>query len=133
MNLKLAEYWSNLTPETAFFARVYVDYCKENKDEVRLEAVLPVVTSIAFQIQHEFNTFIDVLDEYDTLKTSRNVDDEELIQSEERKISKQLIISELLKMAANLDYSDEIGRRKTFQLVRESKTFSVYHFSIFLL
>lgn len=91
------------------------------------------MTSIAFRIQQEFNTFIDVLVDYDTLKTSRNVYDEELIRSEERKISKQFIISELLKMAANLDYSDEIGRRKTFQLVRESKTSSAYYFSIFLL
>ncbi|KAF9484715.1 hypothetical protein BDN70DRAFT_872249 [Pholiota conissans] len=111
-----AEYWKDLTPEKAFFARVYVDYCKETKDEARLEAV-PVVTFVAFQIQDKFNAYIDFSTTHDGLKSPLNPDIDTL-QSDEEKISRLLVISELLKLAANLDYSDETGRRKTFKLVR---------------
>jgi hypothetical protein len=33
-------------------------------------------------------------------------------------MSQEFILTELLKLAVNLDYADEIGRRKMFQLVR---------------
>lgn len=38
---------------------------------------------------------------------------------DDEKLAREIVISELLKLAVHLDYSDEIGRRKTFQLVRE--------------
>ena len=33
-------------------------------------------------------------------------------------MSQEFILTELLKLVVNLDYADEIGRRKMFQLVR---------------
>jgi len=33
-------------------------------------------------------------------------------------MSQEFMLTELLKLAVNLDYADEIGRRKMFQLVR---------------
>lgn len=40
-------------------------------------------------------------------------------EREERHSSMVLIIAQMLKVAVNLDYSDEIGRRKMFALVSE--------------
>ena len=36
---------------------------------------------------------------------------------------KEFVISELLKLAVNLDYADETGRRKMFALIRKSETY----------
>jgi len=107
-----------LTPERAFLARVFVEHCKNVNDSAKLEN-LPVVTEIAFRIQEAYNSLIE-----DISNQENNVDD--LGSGEiERKEARELVISELLKLAVNLDYSDEIGRRKTFQLVRAS--FSLFH------
>jgi condensin complex subunit 3 len=38
---------------------------------------------------------------------------------EEERLDKEFVISEMLRLAVNLDYSDEIGRRKMRQLVRK--------------
>jgi condensin complex subunit 3 len=40
-------------------------------------------------------------------------------EGEMKKSDKEFAISELLKLAVNLDYADEIGRRKMFGLVRK--------------
>lgn len=40
-------------------------------------------------------------------------------EREEQHSSMVLIIAQMLKVAGSLDYSDEIGRRKMFALVRE--------------
>ncbi|KJA27084.1 hypothetical protein HYPSUDRAFT_131697 [Hypholoma sublateritium FD-334 SS-4] len=113
------EYWKNLTAGKAFLARAFVDYCKSAKEEARLECALPVVTAIAFQIQDAYNHFVDFLVKFDALHASEDVDEKELNKLEEEKHLREFILAELLKLATNLDYSDEIGRRKTFQLVRD--------------
>ena len=46
--------------------------------------------------------------------------EEEDEESEMERGDKEFIISELLKLAVNLDYADETGRRKMFALVRKS-------------
>ena len=48
-----------------------------------------------------------------------NIDEAERIRREDIIFDKEFVIAELLKLAVHLDYSDEIGRRKMFQLVRE--------------
>jgi condensin complex subunit 3 len=40
-------------------------------------------------------------------------------EEEDARIDKEFIIGEMLKVAVHLDYADEIGRRKMFQLVRD--------------
>ncbi|KAF8906012.1 nuclear condensing complex subunit [Gymnopilus junonius] len=108
-------YWANLTPEKAFLARVFVECCKVKKDDTRLEATMPVVTHIAFRIQEEYNMLDDFF-----LPTPFNeglIDDSQ-DKREKEALSRKIVISELLKLAVHLDYSDEIGRRKTFELVR---------------
>lgn len=46
-----------------------------------------------------------------------------LLESEERDESAELMqeftVGELVSMAVNVDYGDEIGRRKMFELIRE--------------
>lgn len=122
-------YWKNLTPGKAFLARAFVDYCKSAKDEAGLERALPVVTIIAFQIQDAYNQFVDFLANFDALHALEAVDEKELNKLEEEKCLREFILAELLKLAVNLDYSDEIGRRKTFQLVRELYDTIFNHFA----
>ena len=109
-------------------ARVYVDHCVATKNEAKLEAVLPVVTAVAFKIQTAYNDLVDDFQAEEEAIFLRDaaVEDE---NREEQKIDKEIVISELLKLAVNLDYTDEIGRRKMFQLVREltAITFPMWH------
>ena len=111
-------YWSTLNPEKAFLARVFVEHCKNIKDYAKLENALPVVTLIAFRIQEAYNHLIENITSQDG--HAEDLDNEETDRREDERIARELVISELLKLAVNLDYSDEIGRRKTFQLVRAS-------------
>jgi len=121
VHCSLDKYWSNLTPEKAFLARVFVEYCKEKQDNARLEATLPVVTSIAFRIQEYYNL---LQDEYLSL-TKAGLDDGDPQNKDDEIAAKELVLAELLNLAVSLDYSDEIGRRKMFQLVREYTHFSL--------
>ncbi|KAK8850500.1 hypothetical protein IAR55_004418 [Kwoniella newhampshirensis] len=95
-------FWATFTPEKAFLARVFVDHCISIKDEARLEEVLPVVTALAYRIQDEYNNLVGAVNDEAEDATER-----------------AFIVGELLKLAVNLDYADEIGRRKMFQLARE--------------
>ena len=100
-----------------------MEHCKNVKNNAKLEN-LPVVTEIAFRIQEAYNQLIeDITNQEDNLEHLGN---DEI----ERKEARELIISELLKLAVNLDYSDEIGRRKTFQLVRASLSFIYWILSL---
>ena len=110
----IEHYWTNLTAETAFLARVFVEHCKATQDEARLEATLPVITSIAFGIEKSYKLLGDMRSE-----DTSNIDEAERIRREDMIFDKEFVIAELLKFAVHLDYSDEIGRRKMYQLVRE--------------
>ena len=114
------EYWATLTPETAFLVRVFVEHCKDTKEEARLEAALPVVTAMAFRIQEAYNGLMGSLRTVEEEKLMRDFDEQEQTKVDEELHEKEFIIGEMLKLAVNLDYSDEIGRRKMFQLVRGS-------------
>ena len=76
-----------------------------------MERVLPVVTAKAFKLQEEYN----LLEEH---TPPEDFDTEDTLPKEY--VEKSFVVAELCKMAVNLDYSDEIGRRKMFQLARES-------------
>ncbi|KIO22870.1 hypothetical protein M407DRAFT_15642 [Tulasnella calospora MUT 4182] len=115
-------YWEDLTPEKAFLARVFVDHCVSIKDTSRVESSLPVVTALAFKIQHCYNALLELSKEMEAQdrEDSMEVDDgDSQADREERRSSMEFTVAQLLKLAVNLDYSDEIGRRKMFGLVRE--------------
>lgn len=74
------------------------------QDTARLEDSIPVVTALAFRVQEEYNKLVQAVNE--------GADDANLME-------RTFIVGELLKLAVNLDYADEIGRRKMFQLASE--------------
>lgn len=119
-NLEFGDtFWENLTPERTFLARVFVDQCVAARNNTRLEATLPVVTAMAFRIQERYNDLMVLIQgEMDEGPTRFDEREEDRIRREEERMSQEFILTELLKLAVNLDYADEIGRRKMFQLVR---------------
>ena len=120
----LETYWDNLTPEQAFLARVFVDHCKAVGDN-RVETVLPVVTALAFRIQDSYNDLLRKIEEEEEHRlleegmSQSQEDDDARVKREEERMDREFVIGEMLQMALNLDYGDEIGRRKMFQLIRE--------------
>ena len=80
-----------------------------------------MVTSFAFKIQNEFNDLIDMVPE-GILQPggvlAGSLDDMEDLP--EGLVGKAFVVAELCKLAVGLDYADEIGRRKMFQLARKS-------------
>ncbi|TFK48905.1 ARM repeat-containing protein [Heliocybe sulcata] len=116
------DYWMDMTPEKAFLARVFVDHCVAVKDSARLEAALPVVTLLAFRIQAAYNDLMEQMqDEQESafLRGEEDEDEEEKARREDERMDKEFVIGEMLRLAVNLDYADEIGRRRMFQLVRD--------------
>lgn len=108
-----------MTPETAFLARVFVDHCRATKEDARLDNTLPVVTALAFRIQEAYNDLLEDMQNEEHEQVIRDMDEEERIRLEDVRLDKEFVIGEMLKLAVNLDYTDEIGRRKMFTLVRE--------------
>ncbi|KAJ7510357.1 nuclear condensing complex subunit [Mycena galericulata] len=113
-------FFANLTPEKAFLARVFVDHCVSLDDkghgEQRIDtAGIPVVTSCAFRIQDGYNALVE-------MESTRHSGDEDEDEREDARSGKESTVREMLKLAVNLDYADEIGRRKMFALVRDMLT-----------
>lgn len=105
-------------------ARAFVDHCIVNKDEARLDDSLPVVTAFVFKIQSKWLELRNALQQEEEETLLRGDIDDEIEQDqrakrEEVRLDLEFIIGEMLRMAVNLDYADEIGRRKMNQLVRE--------------
>ena len=112
-------YWTELlTPEKAFLARVFADHCVVTKDEARMESTLPVVTALAFRIQLAYNHLIDCHRRHDD-EANPFESIEERRKAEDEILDYEFMVGELLKLALNMDYADEIGRRKMFALVGE--------------
>ncbi|TFK38229.1 nuclear condensing complex subunit [Crucibulum laeve] len=112
-------FWTSLTPETAFLARVFVGHCKAINDDVRLESTLPVVTALAFRIQESYNDLLDDIRDHDDQILLGGLTEDERNQKEDELLDREFVLAEILRLAVNLDYADEIGRRKMFQLVRD--------------
>lgn len=118
----LESFWNDIQPESSLFARVIVEHCVDTKDEARLDNVLPVVTAIAFQIQSQQNILFEALQQAEDERAINVGDDDSddgLESSEQRIVDTTFIVEELLAIAAHLDYTDEIGRRKMYSIVRE--------------
>ncbi len=98
-------------------ARIFVDHCKSIKKDDLLERSLPSVTSLAFRIQDEYNQ-LDSLQPPPTAAEDLE-QDEQMLASSSAYLDKAFVISEMCKLALILDYSDELGRRKMFQLARK--------------
>ncbi|KAK0203640.1 nuclear condensing complex subunit [Desarmillaria ectypa] len=97
-----------MTPESTFLARVYIESLRRFKNEEdkmrkldKLENYLPLVTNFLFPLQEAFNDCF--------LYEFRN---------EEHRDMKEFFLEEMLKITTHLDYGDETGRRKTYDLIK---------------
>ncbi len=107
-------FWAHLSPEKIFLARTFNDYCRQEGDgkhELMVEEKMPEVTKLAFLLQRYTNTLVESL--------RRNYDNYEG-DEEEDTVEQEFIVEQLLHVAKSLDYSDEVGRRKMFYLLRET-------------
>jgi condensin complex subunit 3 len=114
-------FWEvQLTAERAFLIRVFVQHAISTKDESSLETALPVVTALAFRIQSTYNRMLQLLQERAERRREREEGGEgEDGEVDDAHIEQEFVLGEMLRLAVDLDYGDEIGRRKMFQLVRE--------------
>ncbi|KIS72037.1 condensin subunit YCG1 [Mycosarcoma maydis] len=113
------EFWANLSPSTAFLARVFVDYFKRTKNDRRLEECLPVVTALAFRIQKEYGELVQLIQQYNVIANSTLVSEDEAEIALFTIRNKTFVVSQLLGIGLASDYGDEAGRNKMFGLVRE--------------
>jgi hypothetical protein len=74
------------------------------------------VTAIAFHIQDAYNALLELLTEGEN---EQSLEEDKGEARDEELASQVFILGELLRIAVQLDYADEIGRRKVFTIVRE--------------
>ena len=107
-------FWDSLTPESVFLARTFNDFCRQDggaKLEALAEEKMPEVTKLAFFLQRYTDSLMNCL--------SRNEANSSSVGEDEDTVELEFIVEQLLHIAKSLDYSDEVGRRKMFSLMRE--------------
>ena len=107
-------FWDNLTPESVFTVRTWNDFYHSklnNEQDVRIEGKLPEVTRMAFCLEHYIHKTIQSL-----RKNALIAEDAEVEES----VEQEFVVEQLLYVAKTMDYTDEVGRRKMFALLRET-------------
>ncbi|KEF57874.1 uncharacterized protein A1O9_05795 [Exophiala aquamarina CBS 119918] len=108
------EFWDSLTPESAFMARTFNDYCQQDSNYyAMIEEKMPEVTRLGFHLQKHINELSS------RVQTANESDSDDKIAEQ---AEQEFIVEQLLHIAQNLDYTDEIGRRKMFSLLRHALT-----------
>ncbi|KAI5364853.1 Putative armadillo-like helical, nuclear condensin complex subunit 3 domain-containing protein [Septoria linicola] len=110
-------FWDELSPELAFVARTFNEYCRSTTDYVGprslvelAEEKLPEVTKFGFLLEREIKRLIQATIA-SAAEEEEEMDDGELAHCE-------FIVEQMLQMALTFDYSDEVGRRKISVLMR---------------
>lgn len=109
-------FWETLSAESVFMARSFNDFCRNEgngKYESLVEEKLPEVTKLAFYLERYINALLEALRR---IANAEDVEEEE----EEDTVDQEFIVEQLLHVALTLDYSDEVGRRKMFALLRQT-------------
>ena len=109
-------FWDTLTAESVFMARSFNDFCRgegHGKFEVLIEEKMPEVTKLAFYLQRYITVLVEALKRVATQEITEDEEEEDTVEQE-------FIVEQLLHIARTLDYSDEVGRRKMFALLRQS-------------
>ncbi len=107
-------FWDKLTPESVVIARTFNDYCRqaaEGKVRGMADDRMPEVTKFAFILQKQIGILMELLD---------RAEKEESAEAEEDLVQQESVVEQLLHIALTLDYTDEIGRRKMFSVMRDS-------------
>lgn len=106
-------FWESLNAESSFLLRSFNDFCRvehDGKYDSLADEKMPEVTALAHYLQKYTN---ELLERKKTAKESGEANDEDSIEQE-------FVVEQLLHIAITMDYSDEVGRRKMFTLLRES-------------
>lgn len=113
------EFWNELDSQQAFVARTLSDYCNMvNDDRLRemLEDKMPEVTMFAFVVQKHLNSLMEFVDKVAVMED----DDPEAEEAQEDVEEQDFIVQQLLHIALTLDYSDEVGRRQMYNIMRSA-------------
>lgn len=105
-------FWESLTAESAFLIRSFNDFCRvenEGKYDKLVDEKMPEVTALAYFLEKYTSSY---LQRAQMAKENGQVNDEDTVERE-------FVVEQLLHIAITLDYSDEVGRRKMFSLLRE--------------
>ncbi|ETS72895.1 hypothetical protein PFICI_15402 [Pestalotiopsis fici W106-1] len=108
-------FWETLSAESVFMARSFNDFCRaegNRKYESLVEEKLPEVTKLAFFLERYLKVLVEAI---------RRVNSQELGEDDEEEdtVEQEFIVEQLLHIILTLDYSDEVGRRKMFSLLRQ--------------
>ena len=104
------DFWDTLSPESAFMARSFNDFCQQDPtNHVLCEEKMPEVTRLGFYLQKYTNALLESI---------RNA--AEHGGGDEETVEQEFVVEQLLHIALTLDYTDEVGRRKMFSLLREA-------------
>ncbi|KAI2621031.1 ARM repeat-containing protein [Xylaria nigripes] len=109
-------FWETLSAESVFVARSFNSFCRtegNGKYEPLVEEKLPEVTKIAYFLERYLNVLIEAIRR---INSRGDVEEEE----EEDTAEQEFIVEQLLHIILTLDYSDEVGRRKMFALLRQA-------------
>ncbi|KAL7945739.1 nuclear condensing complex subunit [Trichoderma barbatum] len=107
-------FWETLSAESVFMARSFNDFCRSEENgryESLVEEKLPEVTKLAFFLERYLKVLVDAIQRVARLEEE---------DDEEDTVEQEFIIEQMLHIALTLDYSDEVGRRKMFTLLRQS-------------
>lgn len=69
-----------------------------------MEDALPTVSDLAFRIQEEYNKLEETF----------------ITEDEDEMAERSFIVGELMRLAVNMDYTDQFGRSAMFQHARKS-------------
>ncbi|OAC99558.1 hypothetical protein MUCCIDRAFT_148598 [Mucor lusitanicus CBS 277.49] len=96
------EFWANLSGESALLARLMIEYLQnENEEDERLDKILPTVTVHVMNLENYYNLY------------------QQYNNTEDNAFNYEYIVVQMLDIALCLDYADEVGRRKMFNLLRD--------------
>ena len=113
------EFWNSLDAQTAFIARTLNDYCQTTQDDRvqgMIEDKMPEVTMFAFVLQRELNSLMELVDKVAVMEE----DDPEVEEAQEDVEEQDFVVQQLLHIAQTLDYTDEMGRRQMYNIMREA-------------
>ncbi|KAI0880836.1 condensin subunit Cnd3, partial [Annulohypoxylon maeteangense] len=109
-------FWETLSAESIFIARSFNEFCRtegKGKYESLIEEKLPEVTKLAFFLERYLNVLIEATKRVGSQDSTEGDEEEDTVEQE-------FIVEQLLHIILTLDYSDEVGRRKMFALLRQT-------------
>ncbi|ODQ81013.1 hypothetical protein BABINDRAFT_170716 [Babjeviella inositovora NRRL Y-12698] len=109
----ITEEWKQLTVETAFMARVFLNHCNENNMYDTVDKNFPEATELSSYLQKYLQL---------RKKMAEETDEQEATALTEDQLALDFVIQQFLLIARDYDFSDDFGRRSMLQVLRSSLT-----------